>query len=198
MFAIQILGQAIVAIMFCNSLVFSLGISLNICAQFDILLCNLKNLEHTVVLQQGRHMTGADAKRLRRLQSQISADDLAQDRITFPHSDERLDDLNDLPPDDQTAQSGAATTTTATAAPQFTWENSRHVNRVLHGYVRHHQHLVHCARQLEDIIHPILLCKFLVVSVQLCMLLLDVMRVVSRGGWRWWWSRAFGGGEVVQ
>lgn len=104
-------------------------------------------------------------------QTKINDDDLATDRVSFPYVRyELLDALKDLLLDNddgsggdggaQTTQSGP---TSLAALAQYSWENSRHATGVvLHGYVCHHQHLVHCAGQLEDIIHPILLCKFLV------------------------------------
>lgn len=99
-------------------------------------------------------------------QTKINDDDLATDQVSFPYVRyELLDALKDLllDDDDGSGGDGGAQTTQSGPTAQYSWENSRHATGVvLHGYVRHHQHLVHCAGQLEDIIHPILLCKFLV------------------------------------
>lgn len=126
-------------------------------------------------------------------QTKINDDNLANDRVSFPYVRyELLDALKDLLLDD----GGAQTTQSGPAAPaalaQYSWENSRHATGVvLHGNVRHHQHLVHCAGQLEDIIHPILLCKFLVgVRSAVRILALNVLTMSV-------WGVGVGGHDIV-
>lgn len=158
--------------MFSNSLVFSLGVVQNICGQFDILHCNLRNLEHTFALRHGCHMSTEAARRLRHAQSKLNPKHIDESN-SFPFSIERADDLSDLP--DEIA--GKSSPNSSPQTPAFSWQNSVAINRLLHSHVRHHQHLVHCARRLEAIIHPVLLCKFVVSTVQLCILALNVTSV---------------------
>lgn len=152
----------------------SIGVSTAICAQFDILCCNIKNLEHTVILQQGNKMTAQDAARLRALQSKIKQKDLDEDQFTFPFCDEQLEDLDDLPPN------AAELKTNPTAymhQTHYSTHDSRNVAVLLEGYIRHHQHLIHCSEKLENMLNPICLCKFLVSTIQLCILAMNVLRV---------------------
>lgn len=172
--AAQTASQAIIPILFSNSLVLSIGVSMAISAQFDILCCNIKNLEHTVILQQGKRMSGRDAARLRALQAKIKQSDLDEDAFTFPFCDERLEDLDDLPPVDATQFKNHAALMQQT---QFSTHDSRNVARLLEGYIRHHQHLIHCSEKLENMLNPICLCKFLVSTIQMCILAMNVLRV---------------------
>lgn len=181
LFFIQMIAQTLVAFTFCNTLSFAMGVSLAICTQFDILFCNLKNIEHTVVLRRGRHMTARDVARLRALQAQIRPEDLAEDRFTFPFSGEQLDDLNELTveelPERVNASESQQQQQQHLQQSDFSWEDSRNVSILLHEYVRHHQHLIQCASKLENIMHPVSLFKFLVLTLQLCILAVNVLRV---------------------
>lgn len=171
LFLIQMIAQTLVAFTFCNTLSFAMGVSLAICTQYDILFCSLKNMEHTIVRRRGRQMSARDAQRLRTLQAQINTQDMALDRSTFPFSEEKLDDLEDLPAENDTTPMADNDST------DFSWQDSQNVSALLHENVRHHQHLIRCAAMLENIMHPVSLFKFLVLTLQLCILAVNVLRV---------------------
>lgn len=165
-----------VAFSFCNTLIFSMGCSLAICAQFDILFCNLKNLPYTILLEQGRQMSAHDAQHLRSQQSRIRVQDLHEDSSSFPFCHEKLDDLLDLP-----AERPARGTKPPPPPPQpnahYSWEKSGSVPKHMHALIRQHQHLIYCAEQLENIHNPVCLSKFLVLTLQLCILTLNMLEV---------------------
>lgn len=171
---IQTIAQIAIALNFSNTCVFSLGTSLALCAQFDILFCNIKNLEYTVALQHGRRISKNDAQRLRTLQAQINVQEMQADVSTFPFCDEALDDLDDL------LENAAAGYSSAEDMPKtdFSWEDSENITRLLRECVEHHQHLIYCADQLEFFHNPICLCKFIVLTMQLCFLALNVVSVM--------------------
>lgn len=175
---IQTLAQVWIALLFCNTCVFSLGISLALCAQFDILFCNIKNLEYTVALQHGRNMNEYDAQRLLALQAKINLEDLHHNVHTFPFCVEKLEDLNDLQEVARSAgENGPNNAFKKAPATNYSWQNSNSISALLHKCVEHHQHLIYCAEQLEDIHNPVCLGKFLVLTMQLCILALNVLRV---------------------
>lgn len=177
---VQTIGQLGIAITFANTCIFSLGVSCALCAQFDILFCNLQNLEHTVaLLRRGAAVGGNDdgvVQRLQRLQRQSlvrgGADDDADDPVAkFPFCVERPDDLRDFLPGNESRNATAA----AAAAAGATTTTGQ-----LYETVVHHQHLMYCADRLEAIHHPVCLVKFLVLTMQLCFLALNVLRVRAR------------------
>lgn len=171
LFVIHTIAQFELALVFCTPSAFTLSASIMICGQFDVLFCSLKNLMHTAMIHNGNYIDV-----LCKARSQLDLTDDAQ-KTNYYICNEKPDDQFETHSGHRIA-GPKLTNRRYCAKDAYQMELVPELERALNDCIRHHQGIVECCKNLEDIASPFVLVKSIEISFQICILALTFMKVV--------------------